>query len=55
MPIPLRWRMSQAHGQWPALRDRGAGQRRGGRLAHRHQRAGQQPLPFLKVLDFSFS
>ena len=31
--------------------DRGAGQRRNGRLAHRDQRAGQQALPFLQVRD----
>ena len=39
------------HGERKAGADRGAGQRRDGRLAHRDQRAGQQPLPFLQVGD----
>ncbi len=39
------------HGDGEAGADRGAGQRRDGRLAHRDQRAGQQALSFLQVGD----
>ena len=39
------------HGDGEAGADRGAGQRRDGRLAHRDQRAGQQALAFLQIGD----